>query len=769
MISIVHKITTWFNQCIDLLIEKSQYKYGILLSYTLVPIAVLSINIYIGSLLFYLLFVPFVVKLPKKSRVVCLIASICFSIYTLKPDNSLTEICEPTIQLYGVVTSISIKKSKTYLTVKSKKNLVLLKVDTLFTLPFVGDSIKTLARNIQIPGPTNPGQFDYNTFLRSKKIIGLYTSDYTTISITHNESIKKFFYSLNVGIQNKINNTFGKQTASLLSTLILGNKNNLDPSTILNFRDTGLYHVLALSGLHIGVIAIIINVLLTLVRVPSKLVHIGTLIILIVFGMIVQWPPSVQRAICMYSIIVLTRLSNRKPCTYNTLSISASIILLLEPGIISNIGFMLSVSATFFIIYYSTFSKRVFSDGLISSYILKPIAITLFASIGTIPILIHFFNSFSPISLLGNIVVVPSIAITLISGIVTLLVGGFSQHMQSILAEATNALASCTTHLVEYIHFLSPHPLYLSQWSISSYGIFILLALFFPQLKYRDSVRPLMFTLIIIASAQFCINEIKHLFLNRIELTMIDVGTGESILLELPNNKTILVDCGNDLGKAGKYAVLPVLKNKGINVIDMVIISHGHRDHYGGLKEILKTVTIKSIAYSESTHLPITNVIKGNDVRNGSISKTPLTAGDEITGLGEVSLKIIHPNKERYSNENNNSLVMLLSFGEQKMLFTGDIEEEVERELVKQNLITDIDILKVAHHGSRTSSIFSFMNKALPEIALISSGKNKKYNHPHKEIVSAFTDRNISMYTTRLDGALTVFISSIGNTVQTYN
>ncbi len=764
----ISKITTWFNQSIDLLIEKSQYKYGILLCYAIVPIAVLSINLIIGSIIFYLFFIPFVLRLPSKSRIYCLIASICFSMYTLKQSTPIVQNPPAILQVNGVVTSIAIKNQKTYLTVESSRKLVLLKIDTVYTLPYVGDSIKSTARKVSIPEPTNPGQFNYNKFLHSKNIIGLYTTDYHTIIITHNESIQKFFYTMRLSIQKKINSTFDQRSASLLSTLILGNKNNLDPSIILSFRDTGLYHVLALSGLHIGVFAVIINVLLTIMRVPARLVHVGTLIILIAFGMIVQWPPSVQRAICMYSIIVLTKLCNRKPCTYNTLCNTVSIIVILEPRIISDIGFMLSGSATFFIIYYSAFSKSVFSNGLFTNYILKPIAITLFASIGTIPILIHFFNSFSPISLLGNIVVVPCIAMTLISGIVTLLVGVFSEYIQYIFAEATNSLALCTTSVVEYIHLLSPHPMYLSQWTTTSYSIFILIALFLPQLKHRTIVRPLILTLLVIATFQFCLNEIKCIVANRIELTMIDVGTGESILLELPNSKTILIDCGNDLNKSGKYSVIPVLKHKGINSIDMLIISHGHRDHYGGIKELLKAVTIKHIAYSSNTHLSIMNLLKGNDMSNGSISQVPLTAGDELRGLGHVSLKIIHPNKQTFSNENNNSLVILMSYGKQKMLFTGDIEEKVEASLVKQNLIPDIDILKVAHHGSRTSSIHSFMNRALPEIALISSGKNKKYNHPHKEIVTALKESDIKMYATRLGGALTVYISPKGNTVHTY-
>ncbi len=762
------KFSHWYNQCIDILTEKAQYKYGILLCYAIVPIAILTIDLVVGSIIFFFLFVPFALRLPKKSRMYCLVASICFSMYTIAQHNPRIQRAPQTLKINGVITSLGIKNNKTYITVQSDNNLVLLKIDSKYTVSNVGDSIKTIARQIPIPEPSNPGQFDYKKYLQSKHIIGLYSVDLASIIITKNKTIKQTFYVIRTAIQKKINTTFDESSASLLSTLILGNKNNLDQSVILSFRDTGLYHVLALSGLHIGVFAVIVNVLLTIIRIPSKLVHVGTLIILVGFGMVVQWPPSVQRAVCMYCVIVLTKLFNRKPCTYNTLCNTVSFIIILEPSIISDIGFMLSGSATFFIIYYSALSRKVFSDGFISNFILKPIAITLFASIGTIPILIHFFNSFSPISLLGNIVVVPSIAMTLISGITTLLVGVFSDYLMLVLAEATNTLALCTTTIVEYIYLLSPHPLYLSQWSTLSYGVFILIGLLIPQLKNRSTIRPLILSLATIAAIQFCFNELQSLMTNRIELTMIDVGTGESILLEFPNNKIILIDCGNDLSKAAKYSVIPVLKHKGINHLDMVIISHSHRDHYGGLKELLKTVSIGKVGYSKNSHLPIVKLLQRNKKMSNSNHQVPLTSGDELKGLGNVSLKIIHPNENRYSNENNNSLVMLMTYGTQKMLFTGDIEKKVEESLVKQNLLSDIDILKVAHHGSRTSSIHSFINRTQPEIALISSGAKKKYNHPHKDIVQSFIEKNIKMYVTRVSGALTIYISPKCNKVHTY-
>jgi len=249
---------------------------------------------------------------------------------------------------------------------------------------------------------------------------------------------------------------------------------------------------------------------------------------------------------------------------------------------------------------------------------------------------------------------------------------------------------------------------------------------------------------------------------NNLQVTFINVGQGDSSLIQLPDNQTILIDGGD---KDASVKVEKVLKDKKINKIDIMIITHPHLDHYGGLLNIAKKFKIYQVLDSGAktnaiTYLELLKILNSKKVKFKIARK-----GDIFNFDNNISLEIISPKepllKGTRSDINNSSIVAKLKYNKIAFLFTGDIENEIEEQILKDNINIKSNILKVAHHGSRHSSSETFLNKVAPEIAIISCGSNNSYKHPHKQLINRLKKFNIKYYRTDLNGD--VIVNTDGN------
>jgi competence protein ComEC len=239
---------------------------------------------------------------------------------------------------------------------------------------------------------------------------------------------------------------------------------------------------------------------------------------------------------------------------------------------------------------------------------------------------------------------------------------------------------------------------------------------------------------------------------------MLDIGQGDSILIITPEKKVVLVDAG--IVKAGDK-VIETLEKYGISQIDLMVATHPHADHIGGMPKVLKAVSVKAFLDSGQEHPTATYEKLLTTVKEEIGKLTIARAGQNFELDSGVKIKILGPSKpllEKVSGsiENANSVIMMLSYGDFRMLFTGDSEDETEERLLEKNFDLKAQVLKVAHHGSQYASSDEFLEKVSPEVALISCGEDNNYGHPSPPTLEKFKKAKVKVYRTDLQGEVTV-------------
>jgi competence protein ComEC len=260
----------------------------------------------------------------------------------------------------------------------------------------------------------------------------------------------------------------------------------------------------------------------------------------------------------------------------------------------------------------------------------------------------------------------------------------------------------------------------------------------------------------------------------RFNVTFLDVGQGESSVVELPDKKIMLIDGSTNRPDMGRMVIAPYLWSRGIRKIDVMVLSHPHPDHFGGLIYILDNFIVKDIwSNGRMTHdarVFYEKIIEKN------VRYKALKRGDILDADG-YKITVFHPYEEfsagssrgNFSDENSDSLVMKIESGDVSFLFTGDIEEEAEENLLHLGSLLKSDILKVPHHGGRKSSIREFIESVRPEIAVVSVGMNNPFHHPHQETLERDRDSGATLYRTDRHGAITISNNNTSYEIETFN
>jgi len=255
---------------------------------------------------------------------------------------------------------------------------------------------------------------------------------------------------------------------------------------------------------------------------------------------------------------------------------------------------------------------------------------------------------------------------------------------------------------------------------------------------------------------------VEPISFEKLEIHMIDVNQGDAILIVTPSKKTILIDTGS---KKYVQQLIDYLKAMELTTIDILMITHPHEDHVGGAVDIMNQFEVKQIMDSGHVHTTQTYTRYLEAILEKDIAFTIAKRGMRLDLDEAVVLSILHPNQDYSNNINDSSIVLSLQFKEFSALFTGDAEVSVENQLLDLSLVSKIDVLKVGHHGSRTSSSLSFLQKLSPSIALISVGADNRYNHPHQEVIDRLLTFTTTIYQSDLHGH--VKISTNGKTINT--
>ncbi len=630
-----------------------------------------------------------------------------------------------------------------------------------------GDVLKIKGKLEKPIRQKNFGEFDYELYLAREKI-------FTYINIWQEKYIQKigeddsnFLVSFSLSARDKIKE-ITKQTLPppynyLLVGMLLGEKSFIPPHLKEVFAEAGIMHILAVSGLHVGIIAMALLVFLSILRLPKKLKLLTLILILLIYASITGFRPSVLRATIMFILLIGGKLINRNRNLNISLFFAAFLILLLNPLILYDAGFLLSFIVTFFIINLSPILQELFSKIVV--WIKKPLAVSTAAWIGIFPLSAYFFSKVSIISIVSNIFIIPLTGIAVILGFVTFFIGLASISLAGIVANINYLVLNLITLIAKSFSSLPFAFIYVAQPSIMVIILYYLTVFFIIEMFYKKilSQKIKKKAALIIIPVILLIIIIQVFYpADNLKVNFINVGEGDCILIEAPNKINILIDGGGTPQgdfDVGSKIVIPYLRRKGINKINLLVLTHPHLDHLEGLLPVIKEFKVDMVLDSglicdSSEYKEFISLIQKK-----GIPYHQAKAGDNFIFNNNLEIFLLNPLYDSafydQSDFNNASIVVKLFYKNADFLFTGDIEEATEKKLLIWQNILQSDILKVGHHGSATSTNLEFLDKVDPSIAVITVGKNH-FGHPSQKIIERLEDKNIQIYRTDEDGTIII-------------
>ena len=591
----------------------------------------------------------------------------------------------------GVITEITVKDGNVKIILVGLEKVILNCYDCEVNLK-VGDIAKFKGYFKEISEPTNFNLFNYKKYLMSLKIYKSFIfEDYSYIKSSNN-----LIYNAYNRLNDKIS---ALKSSAFLKAMILGNTESFDNIYDI-YKTNGIVHIFSVSGLHVGIIIYLLTFILKKIFKLANFAYVIMFPILIFYMLIIN-STSIIRSTLMFIIPSFLKIFHLRISILSTIFYLIIFNILFNPYIIYNSGFLLSYSIAIFLIIAS---KKIAS---ITNFFLKTLAISLVSFLASLPIMINMNYEFNLLTPLINIVIVPFVSIILFP--LSLLVLLFPS-LDILLYSLLNGFDTLNI-------FLSDNSLIISVGIINSYLIIIYYLLLIVILNKPKHIY-LMFVYLI-----FLIN-IKNLNFNSY-LIMIDVGQGDAIFVKNYFGENILIDAGSKESSA-RNIIIPYLKSIGINKIDEFIISHGDSDHIVGAIDILENFKVLNIYL---------NSYKNSKFEEKVLKYSNVHQINENTKLND-HIQIFNFYS---SNENDDSLITYLS--DYKVLLMGDASSEIEKKIN----ISNINILKVGHHGSKTSTSKEFTKMVKPKLSLISVGLKNKYNHPAEEVLINLSDSLILM------------------------
>ncbi len=567
--------------------------------------------------------------------------------------------------------------------------------------------------------------FNYNNYLRSRKIGAvIFAGDYVNII----DEEYSYFNKISIKFRNYAEETFynslSKKNADIILSVILGDVDYLDEGLYDNIKLMGLAHIFAVSGTHIvlmyGVLLYVLKYLLLSRRASFSV----SWVLIWFYGFLIGFPLTVMRSLVMFTLLFGSEVFYRKYSSLNSIGLAALVLTVHNPCWIFDAGFLLSFSAALSLIIYN---RYIVKNVLTRSVILRTLYLYLFLQLFTLPVVAYYFNYVPLTGILYNLLLLPIFTVILIYGFTLLILNVFLSGFLIIPFEIFDYILYSLRYIVNFTEGFSFNGIIVPSMSMSSAVFFYIMLYFSVYLLNNKNMNAgkLGFAALI---SIYCLNYIiMPVSDNNLYFNVADAGQGLFTTIKFKNTN-LIIDCGSTSTKEfGKYTTVPYIIKRGIANIDGVFISHWDSDHYSGLKDLISSVKVKKIfapEINEEINENITIIKKG--------SSTKLEDYFEIV--------ILWPDENYHGNSvNNTSLVILMIYNNQRILLTGDIEEEVERMLL--NDLSHADIIIVPHHGSKTSSTDAFVEKISPDIAVLSYGRNN-YGIPSEEVIKKYEKEN---------------------------
>lgn len=631
-----------------------------------------------------------------------------------------------------------------------------------------GDRIRMSARVGRPRSFRNPAAFDYESYLEARGIqfTGTVKSPLLVESLERGAAWRRILPDLRRWAVASLQHAAGpgrQETAAFLAALLLGERQSLPHDLEEALQRSGVYHIIALSGFNVGLVIQLCSILVACLPIGRRGRRLALLLAVLLYWGTARHGGSMARASLMVVIHLAGACLGRRVAPLGALSVSGLLLMAWRPAWIADAGFQLSYAATLALMSVLRFSSPGTASASTFAYgarrlLLDSVRASCAALIATAPLTARHFQSLAPAGLLGNLIAVPLSALSLVLALLIEATASWAGPVAGMVAAAASCLLriladsarACAQIPGGFLYVLPPSTPVLAAL-VSAVSLLALGRSTWTRRMAAGATAGL--TLMVVLAGR------RPVAPGRLEVIALDVGQGDAILCRFPNGLTLLCDAGGVLPgefDLGARVVSPALRGLGLLRIDILAITHAHRDHLGGALSVLDQLRPQALWLGGMPRSdPRVEQLIDAAGRAGVPVVRP-TRGVHLD-LGGGTLEVLHPTtRESPSNvaRNDDSLVLRIAVGERAVLLTGDAEAGVEAQLAAGPYELTADLLKVAHHGSASSSSADFLRRVAPRLALISVGPANPFRHPAPEVIERLLDAGACVMRTDRDGAI---------------
>jgi competence protein ComEC len=566
-------------------------------------------------------------------------------------------------------------------------------------------------------------------------------------------------------------------SAAIVTAVLIGDRTGLPDDIRLRLQAAGTYHVIAISGGNIAILAACSVCALLLCGIAGRPASLITLLALVAYALIVTAGASVWRATVMAVLYLLARVFDHRSPPWHAIGVAAALVVCVNPLDVRDAGFVLTFGATAALLESVRRSSRIFRDRPVMRWIVASVAASAAAEIALLPVSAWTFSRVTSAGLVLNLVAVPLMTLVQIGGMVVCALDrvGWGAAFAGWCAHAAASAIVSTAGLVDIAPWLSTRVPPPPAWLIVAYyaGLAAVLASPTPAGLWRKPywVCASSCGALVAAAAGLAIatgvpvqafaSDVRRA--ETLRFTVFDVGQGDAMLLELPDASKLLVDTGGIPFGSGTFDIggrvlAPALWARGVRRLNTVVLTHGDPDHTGGARTVIDDFGPERLweGIRVPRHVPMRDLL--SHARKRGVRVDERRSGERFD-LGGARIRILHPPSpdwERQRVRNDDSIVLEVVYRDVALLLAGDIGAGVERAILGQLTPARLRILKVAHHGSRTSSSRELLESWRPQIAIISCGRGNTFGHPAPEVLRRLEAIGAAIYRTDLDGQITV-------------
>ena len=631
-------------------------------------------------------------------------------------------------EFIGEILDVKIKNEKITIKLNTDEKILInyyIKKNENYSNLKIGSIIKVEGKLDYPKKNTNFNLFNYKNYLLSEKIYFVLTAN----KITYIKDTDNIFFKAKNLLINYINNF---KTKDYLYTFILGNTSLLEQDTKKSFQNNGISHLFAVSGMHITLISTLLMYLLKKITKNHDISYIITIFILLFYTFITNFSSSILRA---FLLIYINKKFKFNLKTIEIIMLILLILLMYNPFYIYSIGFKFTFIISIILIL---FSKKINN---FKNYFSKLLMTSLISFFISLPIVINNFFEINLISPLLNLIFVPFISIIIFPFSLISLIFPFLDNTFYIIVKFMENISIYINNTLSINIIIGKMNLIM----IVIYYLLTLICLNKVLVKKYIYVLPIITLILIYSNINY--------FNKNLIVTMLDVGQGDSLMIAFPNNKgNILIDTGGIVNftktnyEISTSTIIPYLKSIGIKKINYLVLTHGDFDHMGEAINFVNNFKVDKV---------ILNCGSYNDLEKDLIKVLDKKEIEYYSCIKELNIdnnKLYFLNTKEYDNENDNSNVIYTELYGYKFMFMGDAGVDKEKDILDKYNLSNVDVLKVGHHGSKTSSSKEFIDEINPKYGIISVGKNNRYGHPNKEVLNNL--ENSKIYRTDQDGSI---------------